>query len=180
MPFTPFHMGPGCAIKAVLGRSFSLTVFGFAQVAMDLEPLIRILRGDKILHGVSHTYVGATFIALVSLFVGRPVCQVLLRLWPMEDDAGLLDWLRGPRAISWTAALTGAFIGTYSHVFLDSIMHADLEPFWPFSASNDLLHLLGIPELHLLCVAAGLVGGVCLVAEYWLLGRHRKNKESLS
>src|SRR5579872_1515140 len=100
MPFTPFHMGPGCAVKAVLGKHFSLTVFGFAQVAMDLEVLVRILRGDKILHGVSHTYVGATFIALVSLFVGRPVCQVLLRLWPSEDYPGFLDWLRGPRRIS--------------------------------------------------------------------------------
>ncbi len=34
MPFTPFHMGPGTAIKAVTGRHFSLTIFGFAQVLM--------------------------------------------------------------------------------------------------------------------------------------------------
>src|SRR5205807_4798279 len=75
MPFTLFHMGPGLAVKAVCGRHFSLTVFGFSQVAMDIEPLVRILRGDHILHGWTHTYAGATLIALVSLLVGRPVCR---------------------------------------------------------------------------------------------------------
>jgi len=173
-------MGPGCAVKAVLGRHFSLTVFGFAQVAMDLETLIRILRSHNVLHGASHTYIGAAFIAMVSLFVGRPVCQILLRFWPHEDDLGLLDWLRGPRMISWTAALTGAFIGTFSHVFLDSIMHTDMEPFWPFNEGNNSLHLLSVSELHVLCVGAGLVGGLFLLVEYWLFGRHKLGREKTS
>ena len=37
MPFTPFHMGPGLAVKAVCGRYFSLVVFGFSQVAIDIN-----------------------------------------------------------------------------------------------------------------------------------------------
>jgi hypothetical protein len=45
MPVTPFHLGPGLAAKAVLGRHMSLTVFGLGQVAMDLEPGLRMLRG---------------------------------------------------------------------------------------------------------------------------------------
>jgi hypothetical protein len=48
MPFTPFHMGPGLAVKAVFGRYFSLMVFGFSQVAIDIEPLVRIIRGDAV------------------------------------------------------------------------------------------------------------------------------------
>ena len=59
MPFTPFHMGPGLAIKAVSGRYLSLMVFGFSQVAMDIEPLVRMIRGDAVLHGFTHTYLGA-------------------------------------------------------------------------------------------------------------------------
>ncbi|MDR0275331.1 MAG: hypothetical protein LBI48_08355 [Burkholderiaceae bacterium] len=50
MPFTPLHMGPGLAVKALLGRRFSLTVFGFSQIAMDIEPLARMIRGDTLLH----------------------------------------------------------------------------------------------------------------------------------
>jgi hypothetical protein len=174
MPFTPFHMGPGCAVKAVLGRYFSLTVFGFAQVAMDLEPLVRMLRHDRVLHGFSHTYLGATLIALVALFLGRPVCQWLLDGWHSDGASRFMDWLRGPRRITWWAAASGATIGTYSHVLLDSIMHADMQPFWPFAAGNNLLGLLSVEALHLFCVASGAVGGVGLLGVYLLFGRKRE------
>ena len=39
MPFTPFHMGPGIAIKVLLKGCFSLMVFGWAQkiIQRDLD-----------------------------------------------------------------------------------------------------------------------------------------------
>src|SRR5437764_1296114 len=58
LPFTPFHLGPACALKVVAGQSFSLTVFAFSQVVMDVEPLLYLLCGKGIVHGVSHTYLG--------------------------------------------------------------------------------------------------------------------------
>jgi hypothetical protein len=169
-------MGPGCAVKAALGHSFSLTVFGFAQVAMDLEPLARMARGDDIIHGFSHTYLGATLIGVASVLVGRPVCQRLLNYWTPGATgfgSGFLDWLRGPRTITWRAAITGAFIGTYSHVFLDSIMHPDMQPFWPFAPGNSLLGLVSLDWLHLFCVAAGAVGLAGLFGTYLVFGRGR-------
>lgn len=36
MPFTPIHLGPGAACKAIGGRHFSFMVFGGAQVLMDI------------------------------------------------------------------------------------------------------------------------------------------------
>ena len=39
MPFTPFHMGPGILIKSLLQGAFSLMVFGWAQIVMDIQPL---------------------------------------------------------------------------------------------------------------------------------------------
>ena len=39
MPFTPFHMGPALATKAVLGRHFSVPLYGVMQVAIDSEVL---------------------------------------------------------------------------------------------------------------------------------------------
>src|SRR5262249_39080508 len=121
VPFTPFHMGPGLALKAVTGRCFSLMVFGVSQIAIDIEPLVRIVRGDALLHGFTHTYLGATVIAIISVGIGRPICQFLLNSWTPDPHVPFLDWLRGQEAISWPAAVTGAFVGTYSHVFLDSI-----------------------------------------------------------
>jgi hypothetical protein len=158
MPFTPFHMGPGLAVKAVSGRHFSLMVFGFSQVAIDIEPLVRIIRGDAVLHGFTHTYLGATLIALLSVVIGRPVCQFLLNYWAPDPHSPFLNWLRGPKLISWPAAIAGAFVGTYSHVFLDSIMHSDIQPLAPLSDANALLHVISVGGLHLLCVLSGVLG----------------------
>ena len=46
MPFTPLHMGPGILIKSILQGSFGLTLFDWAQILMDLRPLIVILTGE--------------------------------------------------------------------------------------------------------------------------------------
>lgn len=166
MPFTPLHMGPGLAIKAVAGRYFSLMVFGFSQVAMDVEPLVRIIRGDAVLHGFIHTYLGATLIALVSVVVGRPVCQLLLNYWRRDPRFPFLTWLRGPTLISWRATIAGAFVGTYSHVFLDSIMHSDMQPFAPVSNANSLIHVISVDELHVLCVLGGALGALLVFAVF--------------
>jgi hypothetical protein len=158
MPFTPFHMGPGAALKAVAGRHFSLTVFGCAQVFMDIEPLVRMIRGDAVLHGPTHTYFGALLLGLVAFFAGRPFCEGSFKLWNALEPPAWLPWLRAPERISRTAAATGAFLGTGSHVFLDSFMHADMHPYAPFSPANGLLGLMSVGELYLLCVVSGVVG----------------------
>lgn len=162
MPVTPFHMGPGLAAKAVLGRHLSLVVFGFSQVAIDLEPMVHLLRGDAVLHGVAHTYLGATLVAAISAVVGRPICQRLLERFTPDPESPFLIWLRGPHRITWPAAIVGAFVGTYSHVFLDSIMHADVLPLAPFSSAGALLGVVSVESLHLLCVASGALGALGL------------------
>lgn len=162
MPVTPFHMGPGLAAKAVLGRHLSLMIFGFSQVAIDLEPMVHLARGDAVLHGFAHTYVGATLVAALSAVVGRPICQRLLERWTPDPESPFLIWLWGPDRISWPAAIVGAFVGSYSHVFLDSIMHADVLPLAPFSPANALLGAVSVGSLHLLCVVSGALGALGL------------------
>jgi hypothetical protein len=155
-------MGPGLAAKAVLGRHLSLMVFGFSQVAIDLEPMVHLVRGDAVLHGFAHTYVGATLVAALSAVVGRPICQRLLERWTPDPESRFLIWLRGPDRISWPAAIVGAFVGSYSHVFLDSIMHADVLPLAPFSPANAMLGAVSLGSLHLLCVVSGALGALGL------------------
>jgi hypothetical protein len=52
MPFTPFHMGAALIVKPVTQKNFSLIAFGVAQVAMDIEPLIGMLRHSEILQRI--------------------------------------------------------------------------------------------------------------------------------
>jgi hypothetical protein len=148
MPFTPFHLGPGALFKAAGGAHFSFMIFGGSQVLMDLEPLARMIRGDSVLHGPSHTIIGAFGIGVISAVMGRPASEYALRLMGI-----------GHSPLTWSVALASAFIGTYSHIGLDAIMHRDLRPFWPFALTNPLLDAISIPQLHMLCIACGVVGG---------------------
>jgi membrane-bound metal-dependent hydrolase YbcI (DUF457 family) len=90
----------------------------------------------------------------------------ILSDWTPEPQSAFLTWVLGPRLISWPAAITGAFVGTYSHVALDSLMHADMRPLAPFSETNGLLHLVSLGALHLGCVLSGLLGVLFLFTRF--------------
>lgn len=157
MPVTPFHVGPGSLVKAVLREKFSLTIFGFAQIVIDLQPLVAMLGADIEVHGFSHTYVGATLVAVIASVIGKPFCEYCLRFWNRELSVSNPLW-HFPEKISWPVVISSAFIGTYSHVLLDSIMHAEIEPFYPLAIRNQLFGLMEMGELHKLCAYAGLLG----------------------
>ena len=156
MPFTPIHLGPGLVFKAIGGRRFSFMVFGGAQVLMDIEPLIGILRGWPVLHGYTHTVLGALVIGTIAGLIGRPISELALRLLRIAHPP-----------FTWGSAFAGAYIGTFSHIALDAVMHADMNPFWPLLGGNPWLSAVSIETLHLICFAAGglglaLVGGQAL------------------
>jgi len=153
-------MGPGLLIKSLLQGSFSLIVFGWAQFIMDLQPLFVIITGEGQLHGISHTFIGATAIALFSALTGKYLSEFLLLATGFSSQYNLVSWL---------VAFVSAFIGTYSHVILDAIMHADVQPYFPFSVRNELLEIISVEALHNYCMMAGLVGILLLMAVNWRL-----------
>ena len=173
MPFTPFHMGPALAVKALAGRYFSVLTFGIAQVAMDIEPLVGMIRGAEVLHGWSHTYLGALVIAGTVVPISPAICRPILRRWNQELSHYRLGRLASAESFSSLAVVTGALVGTLSHVALDSIMLSDMRPFAPIAESNGLLHSISIAELHLSCVGAGIIG----IAVWLLVGLLRRGRE---
>jgi hypothetical protein len=166
MPFTPFHFGPGAAVKAVIPQHFSFTVFCFAQISMDCEVAYYMVLGSYPWHRFFHTYVGATFVAVFSVVVGRPVCQFALRIWSGRRGAPFQCFFPSSPTISWGSAISGAFIGAYSHVLLDSIMHPDIRPLMPFSEANVLYDTVGLTALHVGCVIPGLFAAIYLASKY--------------
>lgn len=173
MPFTPLHMGPGLAIKAIAGHRFSVLTFGIAQVAMDIEPLVGLLRGADVLHGPTHTYLAALVIAVVVAAVSPPICRPILRRWNRELFFHRLSWLVEPELSTPVPVVVGALAGTISHVMLDSVMHSDISPLAPWSDANALLGLISIGTLHQFCIFAGLFGVVGWLAVAWHKQRAR-------
>ncbi len=161
MPFTPFHMGPGLLIKGLLQGAFSLMVFGWTQIVMDIQPLIVLLSGEGHLHGFSHTYIGATVLAIFSAITGKYLSQ--FGLWVLKIESSLHN------NITWKVVLISAFIGSFSHVLLDSIMHADVEPFYPLTLANPFLSLVDVELLHKACIYMGMIGAALYYLIQWRL-----------
>ncbi len=151
MPFTPYHLGPGIFIKALLQGSFSLMVFAWAQILMDIQPLIVLLTGEGHLHGFSHTYLGASLIAVLAALSGKYLSELGLKILGITNKDKTIK-------IAWWIVFLSAFIGTFSHVILDSIMHVDIQPFYPFSLANRMLGIISVKQLHKLCLYSGLIG----------------------
>jgi hypothetical protein len=143
-------MGPGIAVKAVMQRQFSLMVFGWSQIVIDLQPLFVMVTGKGELHGFSHTYAGATLIGLFCALSGKYLGELGLRI--LREPGHL--------PISWPIAFVSAYIGSYSHVAIDSIMHADIQPLMPFSTGSALHGIISIEALHVWCVASAAIGGM--------------------
>lgn len=153
MPFTPFHMGPGIFIKVLLQGSFSLFIFGCSQILMDIQPLVVLLTGNGNLHGFSHTHIGASLIAVLAAITGKYLTDYgfwVLSIYRKEP----------PIITTWPVTFSSSFIGTFSHVILDSVMHGDMKPFYPLPLQNKMLGIISLNQLHLLCIYSAIMGAV--------------------
>lgn len=155
MPFTPFHLGPGALFKGAGGTHISFMVFGGSQVLMDIEPLVRILRHDDVLHGYTHTVAGALVIGLFAGAIGKPISEPILRFFRLL-----------PAPITWRTSFITAMIGTTSHIILDGIMHTDMQPFWPVVSGNPLLGLFDLGFLHVLCGLSAVAGCIAIAVRW--------------
>lgn len=176
MPFTPFHMGVALIVKPGLGRHFSVITFGIAQVAMDIEPLIGMLTGAEVLHGPSHTIVGALIVACLVLLVAPRICNFLLRRWNKEFVHYKLPRLVETVPVTRLAVISGAFFGTLSHVLLDSLMHHDIRPLSPFSVANPLMGLMPQDGIYWLCTITGVMGTMLLIVMKWIRRDQKTNQ----
>ena len=150
MPVTPFHFGPGAAIWSASPKNVSFLSFCAANVLIDTESLYNMVADRPRIHTFLHTYIGSTLAAL-----GIVAAFLLLvrsaRLIPLPD---LFGW----KALGTRQVAIGALLGAWTHVFVDSIMHADITPFAPMSSSNPTYRVITLGWLHSLCIATAVLG----------------------
>ena len=164
MPFTPFHMGAGLIAKAALGKRFSLVSFGLAQILMDIEPGVRMIRDDAVLHWVSHTLWGAVAIGVLAALISPWLIKVIVARYNSEvAHYKIANWAYS-QSIRPSAIWLGAFFGTFSHILLDGLIHADMSPFAPLIASNPLLNMVAHDDVYWIMAVCSATG-----AALWLL-----------
>jgi len=163
MPFTPFHFGPGAVIHAAAPRRVSFIAFVAANVLIDVEPAYYMLTGQDTLHRFFHTYVGASVVAVATVLLFLLARKAALSA-PLPN---LLRW----KELNLAQVIAGAAAGAYSHIVLDSVMHADIRPWAPFSQANALCLLVSIDALQDFCIGAGAVAVVILAGRQLLRTR---------
>lgn len=154
MPITPFHFGLGAALHATAPRRVSFLAFCAANVFIDIESLYNLVLHRHPVHAFLHTYIGATLIAVATVAVFLALRWFAGRFWLPN----LFAW----QALQVRQVALGSILGAYSHVVLDSVMHADIQPFSPFSSANPLFGAVPLGALHIaLLVLAGI--GIAVV-----------------
>ncbi len=156
MPITPFHFGPAALVHAISPKRVSFLSFCAANVLVDIEPLYYLLSGEQFLHRFFHTYIGLTAV-------------ILCTVWLFTFALRLKHWRRLPNLFGWKhltrqPIVLGAILGGYSHIFLDSLMHADIMPFAPFSLDNGLYRFLSVDTLEWICLYSGILGALMVMA----------------
>ena len=144
MPLTPFHWSV-LIVGFLAFETFYLPALAVSSVVMDLEPLYNMVYGQETLHGFFHTYIGATLIAIL-------VSGFLLKFRKKIDRISSVLKISQEK-ISGKKIFFSSLIGSWSHIFLDSLMHADMKPFWPFSGLNPFL---GVADLFIIYSLTGI------------------------
>ncbi|MCA9074948.1 MAG: DUF4184 family protein [Planctomycetaceae bacterium] len=165
MPFTPFHFGPGIVAKACAPHRFWLSTFVAANVLIDLEVLYYLHHGEAPVHRYLHTYIGGVAMGLVAAFGMFAVTVLLIRCLSV-DSRWMQEQRSVPKGKLLRESMFAGLLGGVSHVLLDSLMHHDMNPLWPFAQGNALAGTIEVGTLH---GALGLTGffGVIL----WLFLR---------
>jgi len=152
VPVTPFHFGPGVLFHAVAPRKISFIAFVAANCITDIESVYNVLRGNFPVHRFLHTFVGAALVAAMTV-------ALFMAMRRLARNIRLPNWFEWQQ-LTLPAVIVGALLGSYSHIVLDGIMHADMRPFAPWSDDNPFLHFVSLGTLHLACIALGIAGAL--------------------
>ncbi len=151
MPFTPFHWA-----VAVLGfiffDFFYLPALLISSVLMDVEPFYYLfidLTTATPIHGVFHTYLAVTIMALVIAFL-------LIKYQKQVDKFTAILKIQQPN-FSREKIIISSLAAAWSHIFLDSFLYSEMKPFWPLTDVNPFLWLVSTSIVYSLT-------GVLLVA----------------
>ncbi len=158
MPFTTFHLIAGTSAKSVSPHYFSFSTFALTNVIIDSEVLYYLFMTGIPSHKFFHTFFGVTFIGIFVGMFCKPICEFGLRVWNKTLRMEKFSWFRTEITIQKFAAWSGALIGAYSQLILDSIMHRDMSPFFPFSDYNSLHKVISVGTLHDLCTGLFVLG----------------------
>lgn len=164
MPFTPYHFGPSSWIGLLLMKVFDMPSLIISCVIVDIEPfLVLSFKLNYPLHGYAHTFLFGALIAFLLAMVIYKLKRYIIAVtavFKLSQDSAFL-----------TIIYTSIF-GVYSHVVLDSMLYADIKPFWPLDA-NPFLNVLTARQVYGFCLISFIPG---IILYLWHCTRRLNNE----
>jgi len=154
LPFTPFHLGPALLLGMMFLTTFNLPTVLISSVIPDLEPFLILyfnIPGYP-LHGFFHSYFGSSILTILVAGIVYPLRNLFNRA---------LSVFQISQKSSFKNILFTSFVGTYSHVFLDSFLYGEMMPFYPFTTNPFLFVFsdgVSYAVVYGFCTMASLVG----------------------
>jgi len=121
-----------------------------ASTVIDVRATYCLFLNECQLHGPLHTYLGATVFAITIIIVIYSSKNYLKKL---------SDKLKIKQSYSVKSIILGALVGAWSHVFLDSLMHYDITPFWPI-LENPFLGVISNQTNYIITIIGFVIGTV--------------------
>lgn len=142
-------MGPALLFGLLLFRFISLPAFLVASVVVDVEPFLVLFLGlDYPLHGFLHSFLGASVIAVV---LSLAMVGLDEKIQKIMSRFGL------GQKTSWKSVAAASFLGVYLHVFLDSLLYADMQPLFPL-AGNPFYVASAFSLVYAFCIVSFILG----------------------
>ena len=69
-----------------------------------------------------------------------------------------IKWFKTEMKINNFSSWIGAITGALSQLILDSIVHRDMTPLFPFSNENIFLRIVSVENLHYICLGLFVIG----------------------
>jgi membrane-bound metal-dependent hydrolase YbcI (DUF457 family) len=149
MPFTPYHFGPGLFLGVVLFPFIDFSTVMVACVILDIEPIaVIIFHLPFAPHGFFHSYLGATIVSClltIVIFPFRKYLNMLVSAFGLHQES------------SFRQIFAASVVGTYSHVFLDSLLYPEMNPFYP-NIANPFTGLFQFGFVYDACLILGILG----------------------
>lgn len=123
IPYSHYHFGPSGLIGLLLLKWVDFPTLMIASVIIDIEGIsVLVFNLSYPVHGYFHSFLGASLAALLLILMMKYLRKYLtpiMAVFKVEQEITL-------RSISF-----GAFLGTFSHVFLDALLYGEMNPFFP-------------------------------------------------
>lgn len=165
MPFTPYHLGPALLFGCLLFPIVDVAALILSSVLVDVEPLYVIMFAPGLpYHGILHTYVGATGIAILNA-----VIVWFLRNWIHQ----ILAIFKIDQNSSFIRIFGTSLLGTYLHILLDSFLYPKMNPLFPLMG-NPFMGLVSSAAVYQFCTICFFLGFVLYLARFLVIPMARQ------